>query len=135
MGSRAEGWSVDAACEGGLEGEGQLNNTMSAIETLLSYGWRECANPFNRFARCFYKQHDTPTRCCGNDDKEGIQVCIAVYEGSAEMPEGYEVEIAGGLKDGTWISLTQWALRNEIASALSIIPRLLSTWEHIANSK
>lgn len=106
---------------------------MTAIDTLLAQGWREYPDQFNKYARCFYKQHATPTRCHCNDDKEGIQVCIAVYEVDEHRPkEGFEVDLCGELKDGSWIKLKQWSL-TDLDGALAVIPRLLSTWEHVAN--
>lgn len=56
---------------------GQEQSALAAA-TLLADGWREYPNQFRRYARCFYKRFDTPTRCHGNDDKPGVQIQIAV---------------------------------------------------------
>ena len=44
-------------------------------------------------------------------------------------------QLAGGLHDGTWIKLHQWALPEDITEGLKLIPRMLDTWEFIANRR
>jgi hypothetical protein len=91
---------------------------------LLAAGWREYPNKFKKWARCFYKQHDTPTRCACNDDKAGIQIEIAVSD-TGDM----EMEVSGQLKDGTWMHLHNYSLPPTTAGVLALIPRMLATWE------
>lgn len=100
---------------------------------LLSQGWREYPDRFRNTSRCFYKRHDTPTRCRCNDDKEGMQVCISVseYEGKTS----YELDLAGELPDGTWIKLQNYGMPEDIHEGLAKIPRLLTAWESLANVK
>lgn len=100
---------------------------------LLTAGWREgCAG--KDYTRLVYKQFDTPTRCHLNDDKAGMQVVI---EATAlpGYPDMVELDVSGELADGTWIRLQQWALPMEAEAVLGVIPRLLATWEFIANWK
>lgn len=105
---------------------------MSAIcDRLLSGGWKECPDQFRKYARCFYHQHETPTRCACNDDKEGIQVCVAVSEWQGI--ESYEIDLHAELPDGTWIHLHNHSMPEDISAGLATIPRLLATWELIAN--
>jgi len=99
---------------------------MTVLEDL---GWKEYPQRFRMAKGCFYKRFDTPTRCRGNDDKAGIQVCIAVYE------RGYQIDLQGELPDGTWIKLEQWCMPKDILEGLKLIPRLLETWEFIANKE
>jgi len=99
------------------------------IKTLVDNGWKEYPDSFRRYARCFFKRFDTPTVCAGNQDKPGIQVCIAV------SGRGYEVDICGGLDDDTWVKIHQWSMPQDIHDGLAIIPRLIATWEFIANHK
>ena len=102
--------------------------------TLLFLGWREGRNDIRKYARMFYKRHDTPTRCRLNDDKEGIQVCLYVSEFDGK--ESIEIEVSGGLSDGTWINLHNYSLPRDIHvdKVLALIPRMLTLWECAASS-
>ena len=92
---------------------------MDAIDTLLDDNWKEYPDQFKPHARAFFKRFDTPTECACNTGKGGIH---------------WELEVAGELKDSTWVKLHQWALdHKDIKETLAIIPRLLATWEFIAN--
>lgn len=91
---------------------------------LLAAGWREYPNQFKKWARCFYKRHDTPTRCSCNDDKPGIQIEIAVSD-TGHM----EMELSGQLKDGTWLNIHNYSLPPTVSEVLALIPRTLATWE------
>lgn len=104
---------------------------MNTIETLLAQGWREYPDQFLKHARCFYKRFDTPTRCSCNRNKAGIVVSFEVYE--HVNVESIEAETCGELPDGTWVKIQQYALPKDINACLAIIPRMLATWEAIAN--
>lgn len=75
----------------------------------------------------FYKRHDTPTRCAGNDDKDGMQVCIYVSELQGALC--IEMEVCGGLSDGTWLKLHNYSLPQDVRKVIDIIPRILAAWE------
>jgi len=96
-------------------------------ETLIKQGWKESANQFKKYARCFYKHFETPTSCHCNNDKTGIQVEVSVVEwqgtGSCEL------ELGGELVDGTWMRLHNHGLPRDIDTVLSLIPRMLMVWE------
>ena len=112
-----------------------MTTTASAsdlVRKLIDDGWTECPNILRPSARCFYKRFETPTRCRCNDDKAGMQVCCAVSEFQGDV--AYELDLCGELPDGTWIKLHQWAMPDDIGKGLSVIPRMLATWEHIANA-
>jgi hypothetical protein len=110
---------------------GQRPELATAICSLLDRGgWREYPDQFRKYARCFYKRFDTPTRCRCNDDKPGMQVCVAVSQHDQQC--AYEIELAGELSDGTWIKLHNWAMPDRIEDGLATIPRLLDTWEFIS---
>lgn len=96
---------------------------------LLCDGWREYLDEFRKYARCFFKRFDTPTRCACNDDKEGMQVCVAVSEHDSRY--SYEIDLRGELPDGTWINLQNYGMPKDIEAVLNTIPRLLATWEFI----
>jgi len=100
---------------------------MSNCQQLLDDGWREYPNQFKQWERCFYKQFDTPTRCHGNDDKEGVQIGISIseYRGVTSM----ELELCAGLKDDTWLKLHNYALPATVPEVTALIPRLLAIWE------
>jgi len=100
-------------------------------EWLLENGWRECPDQFRPNDRCFYRSFDTPTRCHGNDDKPGIQVCIFVS--NIRGTESMELELCAGLKDETWLKVLNYGLPADIESVVALIPRLLAIWES-ANS-
>jgi len=97
---------------------------------LVANGWRECPHPLEKDARHFYKRFDTPTRCQCNDNKPGMQVCVAVWPRG-----GYEIELSGELTDGTWLKVFQWAMPDDIEQGLQVIGRMLATWEFAANWK
>lgn len=105
---------------------------MSACEYLKSTGWNEYPDMIHKEKRCWYKRFDTPTRCASNDEKPGAQVCISVSEWSYRH-ECYEMELSGQLPDGTWIKLHNWSMPEAIEAGVAMIPRLLATWEFIAN--
>lgn len=94
---------------------------------LLSLGWREGRDQFRAYARMFYKRYDTPTRCAGNDDKEGMQVCLYVSEWQGR--QSIEMELCGGLSDGTWLKLHNYGLPQDVHGVLALIPRILAVWE------
>jgi hypothetical protein len=96
-------------------------------ETLIKQGWKECPNQFKKYARCFYKQFETPTSCHCNNDKTGIQVEVSV----AEWPGtgSCEIELSGELADGTWMRLHNHGLPRDIDAVLALIPRMLMVWE------
>ena len=94
-------------------------------ETLIKQGWKECPHQFKTYARCFYKQFETPTCCHCNHDKTGIQVEISVVESAGTC----ELELVGELADGTWMRLLNHGLPTDIDAVLALIPRMLATWE------
>ena len=108
---------------------------MSTPHKLTADGWRECPpDQFHKYARCFHKQFDTPTRCgCDDDGKPGIQILLAVYQ--YEGNEFIEAEIRGKLPDGTWVKIMQYGLPKDLEGCLALIPRMLATWEAITNYK
>ena len=94
---------------------------------LLADGWREYTDQFKKYARCFYKRFDTPTRCHGNDDKSGVQVMIAVSVMETWM--SMEMELCAGLKDETWMKIQNYALPKTVKEVTALIPRMLAVWE------
>lgn len=106
------------------------------VAFLVADGWQECPDELRTYARAMFKQFDTPTRCRENDDKGGIQVGLYVSESICESgTPSIEMELYGGLPDDTCIHLHNYSLRRPVAKILTLIPRLISTWEHIANYK
>ena len=94
-------------------------------EKLIEQGWKECPNQLKKYARCVYKQFETPTCCHCNNDKTGIQVEISVVESAGSC----ELELGGELADGTWMRLHNHGLPNDLNFVLALIPRMLATWE------
>lgn len=94
---------------------------------LLADGWREYPDQFKKYARCFYKRFDTPTRCHGNDDKSGVQIMIAVSVMETWM--SMEMELCAGLKDETWLKIQNYALPKTVKEVTALIPRMLAVWE------
>jgi hypothetical protein len=95
---------------------------------LLADGWREYPNQGRKYARCFYKNFETPTRCHGNDERPGVQIEISVsdgYAGGVSM----EMELRAGLKDETWLNIQNYALPKTVEAVTALIPRLLAMWE------
>lgn len=99
---------------------------------LLADGWREYPDQFKKYARCFYKRFDTPTRCAGNDDKPGVQIQIAVSELDGWM--NMEMDLCAGLKDETWLTIKNYSLPKTVKEVTALIPRMLAVWES-ANDK
>ena len=112
----------------------QLNDAGNFIcDDLAVRDWKEYPDQFREYARTFYKRFDTPTVCAINDDKPGIQVCIAVS--SHREFTSMELDICGGLPDGTSIKIHNYTLPNDVDKVLALIPRLLAVWECAANHK
>jgi hypothetical protein len=107
------------------------NMNEDVYSKLLAAGWREYANRFKEYARCFYKRFETPTRCYGNKDKEGMQIQISVseHEGRVSM----EMELCAGLSDGTWLKIQNYALPETVDEVTALIPRMLAVWEMANN--
>lgn len=101
--------------------------TAETESTLTVDGWVTYKNQFAKYAKCYYKRFPTPTRCHLNDDKEGMQIQLAVtdFEGNAS----FELELVGELADGTWFKLHNYALPKSLNEVLTVIPRMLATWE------
>lgn len=110
----------------------QTEDTPDIYNHLLSQGWKEGEDGFRKYTRMFYKRHATPTRCNLNNNKDGMSVLIYVSDFTGYT--SYEIELSGELRDGTWIKLSEWALPRDIRLGLLLIPRLLHTWEVIANA-
>ena len=107
---------------------------MSEEETcnlLIADGWREYPDQFRKESRCFYKRFDTPTRCFGNSDKNGIQIQCSVSQFREFV--SYELEIVAGLSDETWFTLHNYSLPKDVRDGLKLIPRMLNAWETVAN--
>lgn len=100
---------------------------LDPCSVLLSLGWQEGRDQFRDYARMFYKRYATPTRCAGNDDKSGAQVCIYVSEFQGR--QSIEMELRGGLSDGTWLKLHNYSLPPDVQDVLALIPRILAVWE------
>ena len=100
---------------------------IEAYDQLVTDGWREYPNQFKKYARCFYKQFDTPTRCAGNDEKPGVQVEIDVSEHEGVV--SFELELCAGLGDGTWLTIKNYSLPHSFDGVVSLIPRMLALWE------
>lgn len=110
------------------------NETSDYICAILSSeGWREYPDQFKKYARAWFKRFDTPTRCCGNDDNPGQQVCIYVYEDSGVG--SVDMDLYAELSDETWMHIHNYGLRRPISEVLKLIPRLIATWEFVANYK
>ena len=109
--------------------KGEIEKTAAfCSERLLTSGWREYPNQFKKYARCFYKQFDTPSACSGNYDKPGVQIEIAISDGySGEV--SMEMELTCGLKDETWLKIQNYSLPKTIEQVTALIPRLLAMWE------
>ena len=101
----------------------------SAYSRLLADGWLERPDQFRKYARCFFKRFDTPTRCACNHFKEGMLICIAVSEHNGST--SYELDLLGELPDGTWIKIHNYGMPEDIEAGLATVPRLLATWEFI----
>jgi hypothetical protein len=103
------------------------------IQYLTENGWREYPDQFRK-ARTFYKRFDTPTKCNCNNDKDGMQVCIAVSEFQGRT--SLELDLCGELPDESWVKLLNYGFREpNIETVVASIPRLLATWETFCNFK
>ncbi len=98
--------------------------TVSSERLLAADGWREFPNAFRKYARCFYKRFDTPTRCACNYDKAGMQIEVAVADTG-----GMEMELCGELRDGTWLNVSNYGLPATVQEVTALVPRLLAVWE------
>jgi hypothetical protein len=105
----------------------------AAAERLRESGWREYPNQFKRHARCFYKWFPSVFRCQHNEDKPGIQVELAVSVWDERT--AYELEIVGGLPDGTSISLHNYGLPKDIGEVVALVQRLVRLWDLVHSTE
>ena len=106
------------------------------IKRLTSNGWVAYPDQF-RTATCLFKRYATPTRCHCNDEKDELQVCIAVseFEHMSGNQVSIEVDAAGELGDESWVKLLNYSFGSDLDKALGSIPRLLAAWEVMNNFK
>ena len=110
--------------------------TQQRAQQLTADGWREYPDQFRDYARTFYKRFTTPSQCRCNDDKRGMQVCIALsIDGHAGFPPGFEIDLCGELKDGSWVKLCNYGMRDSLEEGIAAIPRLLEAWETLNREK
>jgi hypothetical protein len=98
---------------------------------LEANGWIKSQSTYGKTGPRFYKRFKTQTRCACNHEKEGMVVGISVSQFSENY--AYEIELRGELPDGTWITLMGYAMPDDVEEGVKTIPRLLATWEFIAN--
>ena len=102
---------------------------MSDDDFLKLAGWREYPNRF-KDARCFYKRFDSECRCQHNEDKPGIQVDLSIW--NLECGRSYQLQIVGGIPDGTSVELMNYGLPKDIGEVVKLIPRLVRLWDTVA---
>ena len=76
-----------------------MNESIYAL--LIADGWQEYPDQFRKYARCFCKRYETPTRCACNHRREGMTVTIAASQHGPYF--SYEIDLQGELTDGTRI--------------------------------
>lgn len=99
-------------------------------ERLTADGWKKFDDRLTRADAAYWRRFDTPTRCAHNEDKDGLQVCAYVY--SHDGRESVELDLYGGLQDGSAVKMQAYA-HADLDAALASIPRLLAAWERYAN--
>lgn len=98
---------------------------------LLSLGWRKDKDQFRSYADMFWKRHETATKSHPNSDRDGANIIIYVSEFNGV--QNAEMELVGELPDGTWVKLLNYGLPKTTPEILATIPRMLATWECMAN--
>jgi hypothetical protein len=104
-------------------------HTQDIESFLIKDGWEYIEDPFEKESKPYYKFFDTPTKCKHNHDKPGVKICIKLCGNI------YQMHLGGQLQDGTWIKLFHWVIPLNLEEGLQLIPRLLATWEFVANYK
>lgn len=102
-----------------------------AVSLLTSLGWREYRDTFRDYARMFQKRYETPTRCCLNNEKSGVSVCLSLSDALGHV--NIEMEVVAGLPDETWINIHHYSLPKDVNAVLAKIPVLLAAWEAAAS--
>lgn len=100
----------------------------ATCDFLKENGWKEYPNGFKRYARCLYRNFNTKTPCCLNNEKNDIQIEISVSEDGA-----MELELNGQMKDCTWFKIFNYCLPKDSGKVVELIPRMLTIWEVAAN--
>lgn len=104
-----------------------------AIEQLERDGWEHFKRyDYGENCTAFYKRFDTSTTCNHNDGKKGKQVELYLWDFKQLEAPTIDIEIVGEIKDGSWIKIQQWSF-NSVDKALSVITRMIATWEFAAN--
>lgn len=104
-------------------------NIDQIAEKLKADGWVGCRNQFKPHSRCFYKRFPAKHLCQHNTDKPGMQVELSVSNGFKGIPS-MELELCGGMKDGTALILHNYCLPSELSKVIALIPRLLKVWDY-----
>jgi hypothetical protein len=60
---------------------------------------------------------------------------VFIYVSTLFGKVNVEMEVCGQLPDGTWFKLLNYALPPDVDTVLSMIPRMLATWEATASAK
>lgn len=110
------------------------NEKQRIISKLESLGWRQCPGYESRQAT-LYKRYPSRHRCQCNDNKDGMQICVSVWDEMADMTTpSIEVGIVGELPDGVWVNFKVYGLRgDELFERLDgIITMLVETWDNAA---
>jgi hypothetical protein len=109
--------------------------TEQRLKLLEGDGWRQYQDVSRSVDTvALAKRFPTEAQCACNNERPGIQVFIYLCElhHRGETHTSYEIELMGELPDGTWVKLHQWAAPDDINEGLALIPRLIDTWEYMA---
>lgn len=104
---------------------------------LESQGWVKSTIPLAYSCDHFwYRQYkDVRPGCYGNEDKEGIQVCLKCWDASSHSHSGlsFQVEITAEPDDGEWVELTAYGLCGmELRKKLdSQVQKILRAWQAV----
>ena len=102
------------------------------VAALRTDGWRGFSQqPNDEYVLRGYKFFETPTLCALNKDKPGIQVECTVWEFPDKCPARPVIELHAEAADGHWPRLSIDC--DDLDDVKRQIPRLLATWEFIAN--
>ena len=101
-------------------------NLEETKEYLKNNGWKSDL-PGIRKQSHYFKRFDTPTRCCCNDRKAGMQVVCEIwtYKGRTSV----EFNLRGELSNGSWVDFKLYSMPDNIEEAVKRIPTLLRSWE------
>ena len=103
------------------------------IDELIEDGWTLYTDNLSQATADLYRRVPSDFRCKCNDDKEGIQFTIAIYEsqGHVPLPDSAQLKLRAQMPNDEWVDLRVYGLspENIVESIHTHMIALLRAWD------